>query len=881
MLLAGLLAFAAAANAVPAYPRPIKVRQPDGSYITIQLHGDEFCNWATSEGLLVSKGADGWWRSCGPVSADKMSPDSDIKRRARAARIERDRTMRSAPASFAKGENRFMVILVEFADLPFTVPNAQQAFSDMLNKEGYSDNGGTGSVRDYYMENSLGAFKPIFDVYGPVTISGNYADYGGRSSSGSTTGYGASSDKNPKGIVEACDSLFKKGLVNFANYDNDHNKVVDNVFFFFAGHNEAEGGDPDTIWPHASSFTGVYSRTYNGISLGGYNCSSEYKGPSGQEMAGIGTFCHEFGHRLGLPDFYDVDYEENGYADDLMYFSLMSGGNYNNDGRTPPYLTAIERGLLGWMGAPAAITSAGKYSLDAVQTNAAYTTATPNPGEYFLYETRTGTGWDSQIKNLESDPPIEGMLIYHIDQSENRIDGITARQRWEDWDGINAYASHPCMYIKKANPKPKTYGDMLFPGPAGITEFSDITRPVARSWVGASTGYIVSDIAYSGSRTSFTVTVETRRIVLGTIRDSSGNPVEGASITVTNASSSEVKRLLSGKQMVSQLAIKRLGKYSVSADSNGKYEIVLDESEGNDLILTVSKPGYKTYTLNFEHNSGRVRRDVVLKRVEEPSEADLSKYQEISGYGINFGEDPVNATVAVKFTAEELEPYVGMKLSEIQCLFFCTNAELVDAFVDFGDERVCTHRVLRPGFITDKAKWTYADMSDEGVIIPADTDVYIGYALKGAVNTASSYGCYPIAIDTLTVENGGFAKYGYSTTGGGWSQIRVRRDPNSDDVWTCNAIISCTVEDNVSPFFAFGIQSIVNPKPEGYSVGDSFTFALKDIGIVPTSLVWYFDDAPQSASSIELTSAGRHKVKAVLSLEDGSTQEIEQEIEVK
>lgn len=874
IILAIIFGLSAAASAAPAYPYPIKVRQPDGSYITIQLHGDEFCNWATSGDCLVWQDSDGWWRSSAPLSAGKAAPNSISLHRAAVARAERDRIMRAAASPWAKGSGRFLIILVEFSDLSFTIPNPQQAFSDLLNKEGYSDNGGTGSARDYFYENSRGAFNPTFDVVGPVKISGTMADYGGRT--GDASGYGSGADKNARGIVEACDSLFKHGTVTFSDYDNDHDGTVDCLFFYYAGHNEAEGGGADTIWPHASYFTGAYARTYGGVKLGPYSCTSEYKGSEGNVMCGIGTFCHEFSHRLGLPDFYDTDYEENGENFGLDKFSLMSSGNYNNAGRTPPYMTAIERGMLGWMGSPTSLTSNGNYTLQGVQENAAYVSPTDNEGEYYLYETRTGTGWDSWIKwdGVETEAAM-GMVVYHIDQSDNKIDGITAKKRWEDWNGINNYAIHPCMYIKFANPNAVYYGDIPFPGYSNVTEFSDMTNPAMKSWDGESTGYALSDIAFADGKTTFTLTIDQRRMVIGTVRDSAGEPVEGAQVSLTDAASSSAQQHLAKGKLSSQLVIRRLASHVVTTGEDGKFSIELGDEDGQDLILMVSKSGYRTYNLNFKHSSGKTRKDVVLKRVDEPSTADISKYKEICGYGVGFGDG--NVTVGVKFSPEELAPYVGMKISEIQFLFFATGAAQVDAFVDFGDKRVCTKVASSPGFITDKASFSYADMSDAGVVIPADSDVYIGYALKDAVDSRNGT-CYPVAIDTLTVDGGGYVKSSYSTSGGGWSTIRVNA---GYAIWNCNAIISCTVEDNISPFFAYGILNIINPKPEGYSVGDSFRFALGDVGADVSSVAWYFDDALQDAPSITLSAAGRHKVKAMVVLEDGSTQEIEQIIEVK
>lgn len=61
ILLPGLLAgFSQRAYAVKAYPYSIKITQPDGSVITIQKHGDEFLNWTTSGGRLVTQGVDGF-----------------------------------------------------------------------------------------------------------------------------------------------------------------------------------------------------------------------------------------------------------------------------------------------------------------------------------------------------------------------------------------------------------------------------------------------------------------------------------------------------------------------------------------------------------------------------------------------------------------------------------------------------------------------------------------------------------------------------------------------------------------------------------------------------------------------------------------------------
>jgi len=195
------------------------------------------------------------------------------------------------------GSKRFLVLLVQFNDLYFSVSNSNLAFTRMLNQEGYSENGGTGSVRDYYYENSSGAFAPEFDVIGPITLSKSVRYYGANKEDG-----GEMYERSQEMVIEAAQLARQQYGVNFSQYDNDGDGIVDNVFVFFAGHNEAEGGPDYTIWPHAWN---VYYENvvYDGVRLSSYACASELRGHQGTTMAGIGTYCHEFGHVLGMPDF--------------------------------------------------------------------------------------------------------------------------------------------------------------------------------------------------------------------------------------------------------------------------------------------------------------------------------------------------------------------------------------------------------------------------------------------------------------------------------------------------------------------------------------------------------------------------------------------------
>lgn len=511
LILAALMMMSATftAFAIKAVPHPITVKQPDGTTITIQIHGDEFLHWTTAGNKLVEKGHDGFYyyasfNSDGSIAITntrvRETPFSQTgtatiqppKAAVQAANMRRQAAAQRAAAvqtsseDMAFGDKHFLVLLIEFSDLQFTVPDARTAFTRLLNEEGYSDNGGTGSSADYYKDNSMGQFNPTFDVYGPIQVSGSYVDYGGA--------HLGSTERADYLLVEACQIADSENIVDFSEYDIDNDGTVDNVFFFFAGHNEAEGAGADYIWPHKWVVYRPVYEPFDGKRLNTYACASEYSGTnSSRVMAGIGTFTHEFGHVLGLPDFYDTDYEANGYANGIGAISLMDQGSYNNNGRTPPYLSGYERYMLGWLPELTEWTESGEKTLEPVQTNVAYMTTTDTDGETYVYEYRNGEGYDAYINAT-------GIAIYHVDRSSNTVGGYPAYLLWE-YSMINNVASHQ-LYDLVESTYPESSAiyntDKLFPGRMNVTEFTSATTPAAVSWNGNPTGYNLYDISDNG-----------------------------------------------------------------------------------------------------------------------------------------------------------------------------------------------------------------------------------------------------------------------------------------------------------------------------------------------------------------------------------------------
>ena len=495
-----------AAWAVPAYPGLIRYTQPDGSVIMIRVHGDEFCHWVTdASGKVLEMGADGYYRPSTSISL------ASRKAAGRARRGAANAARRLAPGKrgVASGTKHFLVILLSFNGTGFSISNPQTAFSNLMNQTGYSANGGTGSVSDFYYDNSHGQFTPVFDVVGPYQVSNTASYYAGSSGV----------EKPEEAFYEACEQA--KNDIDFSNYDLDGDGEVDMIFFYYAGYNSAEGAS-GTIWPHQYSFqwSDYSDELFDGKKLGSYACTSELTGTSGTNMCGIGTACHEFGHAMGLPDFYDTDYEDNDQSGAMFFFSTMDSGSYNNDGRTPPYFTIEERIILGWINEADAFRTfdaSGNYTIGSVDNNIAYKTPTDKNGEYFVYECRGSNGWDA---GLES----HGLIVTHVDKSNRSVSILdsngntvtqTASQLWSNWEtynSINENGYHPCCYVVSAADQSNLmYGHDYYEGYGYYFNYDyssyipfpgheEVTTFTARSWNGVDSSVRLSNISYANNQ---------------------------------------------------------------------------------------------------------------------------------------------------------------------------------------------------------------------------------------------------------------------------------------------------------------------------------------------------------------------------------------------
>ncbi|MDR0829208.1 MAG: M6 family metalloprotease domain-containing protein [Prevotellaceae bacterium] len=517
------------AAAVPAYPYPIEITQPDGTTLTVTLKGDEFASWAESEdgytllrnsthafeyavknaqGDLVPSGriakspaqrtaSDNAFLLQTPKKLGYSSTQAVAFRQLRQVRqqaLENFVSQQapaqngSQPAPAVSGIVHAPVILVQFQGKPFT--KTQTNFQNLCNQVNYSVGTATGSVHDYFLAASYSQLDFQVDVYGPYTLANTIDYYDSKS--------GASSSQVTS-IVSEATTLAQADGCNFANYDANNDGKVDGIHLIYAGYDQSAGAPVGTaIWATAWSTSGSFC-TRDGKTVPRFSMSSELRGTSGTTITPIGVIAHELSHVFGLPDLYDTDYEESGGESiHLGTWDIMASGSWNNSGDTPPYHSAWCRDKIGWVPAVTLADPAIITLPNPATTGAVYKVTTTTAGEYFLIENRQKQGiWENYI-------PASGMLVYHVD--ENIGTHISYGPGWRD---INVNPAHRGLYIKQAGggagSASSTRTTDPYPQPSHDS-FTDASVPNSKSWAGANTAKPITDITHNTGAKTVTFT---------------------------------------------------------------------------------------------------------------------------------------------------------------------------------------------------------------------------------------------------------------------------------------------------------------------------------------------------------------------------------------
>ncbi len=437
MILMLLLSCALAAVAVPAKPGWHTLKQSDGTELKIQAVGNAF-NHAllTTDGLTVARGVDGdfYYISSLTGLTAVRAHEPNQRTASENAFISAQRShltmqkkempklgsqpLRATGGSNAdadvpaQGSRKVPIILVEYQDKRFK-NTREQIIQAMLT--------GNTSVQQYFKDQSNGKYDPDFEVFGIYTLSQNRQAYGGNNSSGDDKGLGLM-------VTEACQMAAADG-VSFNRFDTNSDNYCDVVIVIYAGVGEAQASYsvPNAVWPcnwnlQSASYygmggNGAFRPSGSNVYVNNFAVFNEVHGSSdnGSTIDGIGTFCHEFGHCLGLPDFYDTNY---GGHYGMGYWDIMDTGCYADDTYTPVGYSAYEKVFMGWL--DYVIPTPGLYYTLPIwnqkneETDKALLLQSDiNPDEYFIIENRRQQGWDRYL-------PAQGLLIHHITYSASR-----------------------------------------------------------------------------------------------------------------------------------------------------------------------------------------------------------------------------------------------------------------------------------------------------------------------------------------------------------------------------------------------------------------------------------------------------------------------------
>ena len=373
------------------------------------------------------------------------------------------------------GTPHILTILVNYKDSAITVNNPKEAFNQFFNHTGSLQDFGNGNYRNYgsvskyFNDVSNGKFKPVFDVYGPVTLPQNMTYYGGVNEN---SGF----DENPAALVSDALALVKDSINNVSIFDGNNDGYIDCVYIIYAGPGQNFGGGGNTVWAK----THYTSGTFKGLNIGWYSMAGEItpklvSNSNKQWMiTGVGTTCHELSHAMGLPDNYPTT--SSAYLDnqEMEYWDLMDGGEYVYNGYCPAPYTAWEKNLFGWDMNIQELTSDNTYSLSRTSGEARSALKITNPqeeNEYFLLENIQQIGWGSKM-------PAKGLLVYHV--NEKNVSAIHIDTHLNNIPGQPGMAVVPAdgallsSYIQanRANYTASLKGD-LFAGPNAIRELND------------------------------------------------------------------------------------------------------------------------------------------------------------------------------------------------------------------------------------------------------------------------------------------------------------------------------------------------------------------------------------------------------------------------
>ena len=400
-------------------------------------------------------------RAIAKVSAvqEAIDPSSAKRFRSRFAAFP----FTAKPELKARGATKTVAVMVDFSDmrgdkvLPGLTPAnvAKNVFGEgtAVAQQKYSP---FESLHNYYKRSSENKLEVGGDVFGWVHLNQKRWRYQPAYPDGAGEDIKAMYDNRAifKIVSEALSKL--DASVDFAKYDNDGDGDIDLVTIMYAGPNTGWG---NFWWAYRWQFfiPEAADKLFDGKRLRQF--VFEFVSPRSDNPNDFDptTLIHEYGHALGLADYYDYCSQETfaqhrcsssitnpGPDGDIGGLDMMSAnmGNHN----------AISRWLLDWIepravsGEPETIKLAASGMLGAPADGAVKAVAvfpkikqsnTP-ANELFLIENRTRVGNDAGAAKM----PTDGIIVWHVDATPNADKS--------DFSFDNSYTEHKFVQLVRA-----------------------------------------------------------------------------------------------------------------------------------------------------------------------------------------------------------------------------------------------------------------------------------------------------------------------------------------------------------------------------------------------------------------------------------------------
>lgn len=541
-----------------AFSEPLTITQKDGKQLTFQLHGDEHFNYiATTDGVLLCRVGKDYYIAAidengkmsssgvlahnagqrteeeivliGKQDKNKFFACQEVIETKEAKRVMKRINMPNGSSTLFPhtGSPKALVILADFKDVPFKHDDntTMEIFDQYLNAVDARPTHASdatlskniGSVAKYFYDMSYGSFTPQFEVAAVVHLSENMSVYG---EDWEDTNGRSHSSRMDLFIPEVCELAHDAG-VDFSRYDENDDGYVDLVYVIFAGYGQSFNGVPaETIWPQSGTPKKYPSGSdmtsfceLNGKKVYRYGVHSELNfSPTftteyfndNPQINGIGLFCHEFSHCMGLPDFYPTTKTAQDVGNPAMEFwDLMDGGEYSGfitvtingtqkmkpgSGYNPTAYTAWEREYMGWKEMEVLKDEDSGQQIELVSIDKSddgtaykiYPNDDESGNEYVFIQNIQPYGWNSWLANNMGN----GMLVTYVNYdatafslSYNRVNNTVGKSRMTI---VPADGQLISSYLQGSN-KPYTQNEYYtsfrgdpFPGSQNVNELLSI-----------------------------------------------------------------------------------------------------------------------------------------------------------------------------------------------------------------------------------------------------------------------------------------------------------------------------------------------------------------------------------------------------------------------